>query len=273
MRHFKHAVVLGAVLVAMLAITSNASATPALGFEAFADCPDKSVNSNIDQCFVTTVDGGHLKLGSKNTPISDPIHLALGASSSNGAILASNFDGGSQLVPGGLTGLTGLDWLSALFPFSLLAVHAEAELAGTPGNPAIAVFTGQPFALPLKVKLDNALLTSTCYIGSNTNPIALNLTAGTTAPPPPNQPISGTLPTLTSDGARDVVILTDGVFVDNSFAAPAAQNCGLLGIGLVTTLVNVQSGLPSAAGTNEAVQEADAEIGLINRIFPPNGIE
>lgn len=71
-----------------------------------------------------------------------------------------SFDGGRQRVPGGLVGISGLDWLTFLFPFDLLKVYAEAELVGPITNPASG-----PIGMPLRVRLGNPLLNENCYIG------------------------------------------------------------------------------------------------------------
>lgn len=272
MRYLKHACVLGVALVTTLITATAAFAGPAPGYERFADCPDKTVDPDVHECFTSVVNGGHLKLGSKNTPISDPITLTLGTNV-QGEVIFADLDGGRQLVPGGLIGLSGLDWLSWLFPFSLLSVHAEAELAGTPNNPVTSLLSGQPFTLPLRIKLDNTLFTSNCYIGSSDNPVELELTTGTTAPPAPNEPITGQFPTLDFDTESEILTMSDGILVDNAFSVPKAKGCGLLNLGLIDGLVNLQSGLPSPAGKNEAVQEIEAAAAAVEAIFPPNGID
>ncbi len=63
------------------------------------------------------------------------------------------------------------------------------------------------------------------------------------------------------------------VFVDNAFSVPAASGCDLIGFGLINGLVNLQSGLPSAAGKNEAVQEADGAIAAVQAVYQPDGYE
>jgi hypothetical protein len=258
---------LAAVVAAFLMSASVASAATAPGYEEFGDCPSKNVDSSISGCIVTTITGGHLQMGTKDTPITDPIVLTVGINGSN-QIFVGDFDGGRQQVPGGIIGITGLDWLGFLFPFSALRLYAEAELAGTPTNPF------GPLGLPLKVRLDSTILSSNCYIGSNTNPIQLNLTTDTTNPPPPNQPISGTQGTITFDPNLAGVFRSNGnVLVDNAFAVPAASGCGILGIGLIDALVNLQAGLPSPAGTNETTQNGTAAIGVIENIYPPGGFE
>jgi hypothetical protein len=248
-----------------------ASAAPAPGYEEFTGCPSRTVNTNVRFCVTSVVDGGHLQLGSKDTPIVDPITL-VGATTTTGSFELGSFDGGRQTVPGGLVGLTGLDWLADVLGLNALKVYAESELVGTPSNPA-----ADPFVLRLKVKLVNPVLGDSCYIGSDANPIILNLTRGTTAPPPPNQPITGDPGTSVADpNLPNVIRNLDVKLVDNSFAAPAANGCrlqlGLLNVP-IDDLVNLQSGLPSPAGTNEAVQLADAAVVRIQTVYPPLGFE
>lgn len=267
MKRLHLATVLAIAVTAVLVMATSAMAATAPGYEEWDACPDRSVDATIGGCIATVVDGGHLKLGSKNTPIVDPITLS-GALNSSGSFIVGEFDGGSQAIPGGLIGLTGLDWLIYLFPNEVLGLYAHAELAGAPSNPAL-----DPLTLPLKVRLENVLLSNNCYIGSNSNPIALTLTNGTTSPPPPNQPITGDPGILAPDPNLIAARITDMVLVDNAFAAPAAQGCSITFIGLINALVNLQAGLPAAAGTNEAVQEADAALAPIQAVYPPNGYE
>jgi hypothetical protein len=260
------------ILLVMLAVTalaplvpSAAMASPSPGYEEFSECPDKGVDDEIEACLITTVTGGHLQIGSKNTPIEDPITLVTATSEDTAYV--GHFDGGRQRIPGGLIGITGLDWLTFLFPFDLLKLYAEPELAGP-------ITGGDAIGLPLKLHLDNPLLAPTCYVGSDSNPVQLNLTTGTTNPPPPNQPITGQDGTATPDPVLPGVIRSTGIiFVDNEFAAPAASGCDLLFFGLINALVNTQAGLPSPAGTNETVQETEATIGFIRAIYQPDGFE
>ena len=47
--------------------------------------------------------------------------------------------------------------------------------------------------MPVKVHLENPFLGKSCYVGSSSSPISWELTSGTTAPPGPNTPITGTV--------------------------------------------------------------------------------
>lgn len=269
MSYLKRMAVLAVTVVGLLVPASSAMAAPSPGFGEFADCPSKSVNAAISACAKITVSSGSIKLGSKTTPITDPIVLTESLIAPDGNTVVGSFDGGRQLVPGGLVGITGLEYLHWLFPFSLLQLYAVSELAGQPSNPL-----GEPVVLPLKVKLESALLNNTCRIGSNTNPITLNLITGTTNPPPPNTPITGTFGTFAPDPVLPgVVRFTGFTLVDNEFAVPGANGCDLFGFGLINALVNSQVGLPSPAGNNSAIQNAKIDLAAIEAVYQPDGID
>ena len=83
------------------------------------------------------------------------------------------------MVNKGLTGVT---------ETTELAKPASAS-ASAPNN--LICEEGVALQLPVKVKLSNVFLGSSCYVGSEADPIILNLTTGTTSPPAPNKPIKG----------------------------------------------------------------------------------
>ena len=84
-------------------------------------------------------------------------------------------------------------------------VYATAELAAPAKLDYIdfLVGSGTALELPLRIHLENPFLGSNCYIGSASTPVRLKLTLGTTAPPPPNTPISGSLGTITQNNDAD----------------------------------------------------------------------
>ena len=171
-----------------------------------------------------------------------------------------------QEVPGGIIGLTGLDWLINFLGLEDLKLYAVTELAGVPSD-----FTINTVTLPIKVNLINPILGNNCYIGSVSSPIVLHNTTGTTEPPPPNEPITGQEPEFSVD-ENIIVHLDDGIYVDNSFSAPGASGCVLKLFGFIPIslngFVNSQSGLPAAAGTNETVQEFDIEFTARENVYP-----
>ncbi|EHN10927.1 secreted protein [Patulibacter medicamentivorans] len=176
-------------------------------------------------------------------------------------------------VPGGLLGLVdtsgwGGFWLGWFFDAVAYAnnVTATAELAGPiefNGNNFFGE-TGTALTLPLRVKLDNPILGSNCYIGSAANPVLLKLTTGATSPPPPNTSITGALGTVFVE-QRGRLIRNEGFrVVDNAFAAPKADGCGnLLTNWLLDPAVNLKEGLPAAAGKNTAVMGGNQKIGNV----------
>ena len=111
---------------------------------------------------------------------------------------------------------------------------------------------GPGFTLPIDVLVSNSsgLLGSDCTIGDAASPITVNLTTGTTNPPAPNTPISGSVGTVTSNN-KGIVSIKGISLVDNAFAVPGAENCGSGGI--LDEILDLDKSLPSAAGNNSAV--------------------
>jgi hypothetical protein len=260
-----------AALMALLMVASAANAaTPKPGYERFAGCPSKDENPFIALCVRSVIDGGHFQMGNKDVPITNPITISGGINGLTGE-LAFNSKGGltpvKQQVPGGVIGLTGLDWLVNFLGIEELKLYAVTELAGKPSPPA-----EEPFTLPIKVHLINPVLGNSCYVGSDSNPIVLNLITKTTNPPPPNKPITGVEPKPSFDPVENVIHFNDGQYVDNSFAAPGANGCKLVLFGFlpisINGLVNSASGLPAAAGTNETRQNFDLEITPPSTVYP-----
>lgn len=273
-RFSRQLVAVAGLIVAFAAFSPAAHAEPPNpGYEMFAGCPSPfTEKASIKTCVRSEITGGYFQMGSKTVPIEKPLVLTGGVEKLfSPSVLYYNSEGGltkvKQKVPGGVIGLTGLTWLAEFLGIEALTLYATTELAGT------AIVAGTAFAqLPIKVHLENTtgVLGKNCYVGSNTAPIVLNLTTGTTAPPPPNTPISGTIPTPVFEPVREIQFANDGKYVDNSFAAPGANGCVLTLFGFIPIsingLVNAQSGLPSAAGKNTTVQEFDAAV--VNAEFP-----
>jgi hypothetical protein len=176
-----------AALIAIAAPTAQAQTAP--GFGEFAGCPDRA---DIQLCFRSEVNGGNIQIGNTNTPINRQIVLSGGlepdfdlAYTSQGGLNAPPLN-----VPGGLSGITGLpEFLINILTLGAHQVHAQATLVGTPRVlfPDLETLGLQ---LPLRIRLINPFLRPGCSIGSASSPVLLNLTTGTTNPPPPKTPIS-----------------------------------------------------------------------------------
>lgn len=259
---FLGAAILGAALFAPAA---QAVDTPKAGYGQFKGCPSEKENPNSLVCVRTDITGGNFKMGNKNVPITNPIVL-VGGTDANLDNFVYNSAGGllpaKQTVPGGVIGLTGLTWLLEFFGVEALSLHATTELAGTPD---VNIFE-EPVELPIKVHLTtpSGVLGNNCYVGSNSNPIKLNLITGTTNPPAPNKPITGKEPFFDFNETTLISYLKKGTFVDNSFSAPGASGCVLTLFGFIpvslNSVVNLQAGLPAAAGNNETKQNFDVQL-------------
>ncbi|HEV7161985.1 MAG TPA: hypothetical protein VGN25_01900, partial [Solirubrobacteraceae bacterium] len=131
-------------------------------YSVFGDCP---VNTpGVVGCVVSYTTGGEFHLGSKAVTIDKTITLQGGTSSMSpdlvGAADGNTLSKTPLTLPGGLVGVE-------LLP-PLTEVTATAELAGPVVLNVGNLFAGKgtAVALPIKAKLDNPSLGSTCYIGS-----------------------------------------------------------------------------------------------------------
>lgn len=254
----------GALCVASLAAlgaAGPASATTAKEeFAPFAvGCPVETAVL----CLYATTEGGEFVIGNKTVPITKPITLQGGLGEETEyfgprALLASTtgetLQAVPQEVPGGLLGIAGLGG----------EVTATAEIAGpvssvlvSPG--AIIGDEGTALTLPLKVKLSNPVLGEECYVGTDSEPIVLHLTTGTTDPPPPNTPIHGNGGVGQKTKKARIISLKDTSLVDNSFSVPGASGCGGVLSPIVDLAVDADIGLPAAAGKNTAIMNGSLE--------------
>lgn len=271
----KRLLLVGALLVAFAAMAQPAAAAPKGEFAKFGKCP--LTNPSVTVCVYAETTSGTFTMGKKTVPIVNPVILQGGVqlketfaetlplfAASDGNTLSKT----AQPVPGGLLGVTAPTWwpkfLQDLFNETInngfTGVTATVELAAPASAVKLNVLniltaSGTGLTLPVKVKLSNPFLGSNCYIGSNSSPISLNLITGTTAPPPPNKPISGNPGEFGAIEEGKITFLKKNKLVDNSFAAPGANGCGGLFSFLIDPFVDSIVGTPSAAGTNTAILE------------------
>lgn len=248
----------------------GASGATAGDFDRFANCPVN--NPNVVTCVHSEISSGSFVLGSKNVPIDQTIVFQGGLTATGGFVPPAN--GALALtepelnVPGGITGIPGLEG-------PVLGVKSIAKLRGTPIM-SIANFgqrTGVALELPIRVQLKNWALSNDCSIGSTSNPMVLKLTTGTTAPPGPNSPITGSIGTVAGEGGFKILKYGGVRLVDNSFAAPQAKWCDVFGTsGLVTLAVNGSTGLASAAGKNTADMNGDLRISASSAVKAALGL-
>jgi hypothetical protein len=254
-----------AVALAALAMAAAlGSASPALAglqheFAVFSDCP--VANPAVGVCIYSTTTSGEFKIGNKTVPIDKTVVLQGGIKEGSTELIPAA-DGNTLsktplLVPGGIIGI------ELLGP--LTEVTATAELAGTVQVSTLATLsrTGTAVQLPLKVKLDNALLGTDCRIGQ----FEPQLTTGETNPPPPASPISGGHGMLTQAGNGKIQVLTGASLVDNAFAVPGVEGfCGGLLFLAVNPATDLIVGIPAGPGHNAAILNGSLEAAPANLV-------
>lgn len=237
-----------AVLALVPAVAAKAAGTPV--WDAFVHCPvgDKKVML----CMSSTVGSGEFKIKSTTLSITAPITMSMGLYSkpTTGRLVVVPPSDGTPLlqaepIPVSILGIDGIVYATPSL-LSLPTINLQDMINET--GPAVT--------LPLEVVLSGPGLGSDCTIGDAANPIVVNLTDGTTDPPPPNTPISGSLGTLSPSNDNNVIHITGTSLVDNAFAVPGAYNCGPLGA--LDPVLDLYQGLPSAAGNNTAVMNANS---------------
>lgn len=282
-RLFVAAVVMASLLVPASSALGS-SHNPKGEFAQFAECPLS--RPALVFCLYAQSNGGFFETGVKTVPLVNAVTLQGGLEFTEsgeakffGAENGDTLSKTPQPVPGGLLGIEAPGWwpkfLRDLFNEyinnGLTGVTATVEVAGPDTNIKVSptnviLEEGTALSLPVKIKLSNAFLGSNCYIGSNSKPIVIDFTTGTTSPPPPNEPIKGSAGTLTTNESGTLIKLAGGAFVNNSYAAPGASGCGGIFSFLIDPFVNSIVGLPSPAGTNAAVLEGKFELGAAEAV-------
>jgi hypothetical protein len=268
--------VLGVIApLATLGLTSPALAVehhPTGEFAPFYDCP-LSIEK-LNDCVLAETSSGEFTVGKRNVPIVNTVTLTGGfkVNKETGLLEFFGAESGNTLsktpqpVPGGLLNIVAPGFLPKFLQEifnnfineGITGVTATNELAAPATSIGLSTENllaekGTALSLPLKIKLSNLFLGESCYVGSNSAPIVINFTSGTTEPPLPNKPIKGSAGTLEANEAFTLITLNGGRLVNNSFAAPAAAGCGGFLSFLIDPAVNAALGLPSAAGTNTAI--------------------
>ena len=270
---------------------SSAQATPGGVFAVFADCPLAAIRAlgvppGRALCGFHQITSGELVIGGMDVPIDRTITLQGGFIPTNPETEIEFFgyppENGESLsktelnVPGGLPGLIDCREIQGMgfwekfergecvvlsFYGRTAGVTATIEAVAGTAHPlvynerSLAHEEGTALILPIRVHLKNPLLGSGCYIGSESNPIELDLTTGATSPLPPNKSIhgaEGNTETLEEDGlltARDV----GNSLVDNTFSAPTAEGCGESLASIIDPILDRKIKLPSEDGYNTAV--------------------
>ncbi len=146
------------------------------------------------------------------------------------------------LAKGGSTAVT--ETIELAGPAEDISVNSQATLNETgESEPA--------FTFPVMIHIKNKFLGEDCYDGSTASPIVVPFISGETNPPPPNVPIHGHVGKLKSHSRGTVVEVYGAILVNNTYAAPGVQGCGVYGN--ADEALNAGIGLPSPAGSNTSV--------------------
>ena len=277
-----------AVILAAMTFAAPALATKPTGdYVNFGDCPLS--NHAVNQCIFAQTTSGQFSIGPTEVPITKTITLQGGlifieeprSETFVGAKDGNTLSKTPQNVPGGLLKIVApLGWpeiLQVLFnefiSKGITGVTATTELVANPTLNRLNLFfgAGTALTLPVRVHLENSFLGSKCYIGSASKPVTVNLTSGTTSPPEPNLPITGSPGEVEGKDEGQLLIVKKNSLVDNAFAAPTAEGCGeqiLFGIftGIIDGAVNSELSLPSPAGHNTAVLNGQLEDALASAV-------
>jgi hypothetical protein len=266
------ATALASLVFASLALA--ASHNPTGEYAQFNECPLNRVT--ITDCVYSVSTGGEFTVGKKTVPLVNPVTLQGGFEGSSDEIDFYGAENGDTLsktpqpVPGGLLGLLNCKeqtnlvikgLCEAALENGLTGVNAIVELTGpTKGLTDVKLNTERlllrektALGLPVKVRLQNALLGANCYIGSDKSPLQLNFTTGKSGT------LEGSSGELGFNEAFTIITVTGGKFVDGTFAAPPASGCGGILSFLVDPVVNSVLGAPSPSGKNAATLEGDFE--------------
>lgn len=270
-------------VVAMLSFASSALASshnPTGEYAQFKECPLN--RATITDCIYAVTDGGGFTTGKKEVPLVNPVTLQGGIEGEGqeveffGAENGDTLSKTAQPVPGGLLGITApawwpkflRDWFNNLINEGFTGVDATVELTGpTKGLTNVFLSTenllfeeGTALGLPAKIRLQNAILGSNCYIGSESSPVQIDFTTGT------DGALTGDAGTLTFNEAFTIITIAGGEFVNNSFVAPGVNGCGGIFSFFINPLVNSIIGLPSGAGKNSATLEGKLQDGFAEAV-------
>jgi hypothetical protein len=267
-----HTLLTTALLALALAAAgvSSASAAPKGEYAVFSQCPLS--NSELSGCLVARTEKGAIKIGNQEVPISMTQTLQAGLINLNAyekEVVSPTFSKTPQKVPGGLLGIKcaeikGEGWFEKglratceyFFEHGLTAVYATTELAGKVNLNEIALDLeeGTALELPVKVKLENSLFGEECYVGSNSNPVTLALTTGTSGS------LKGTKGTTSTKAGGRILVISGTKLVDTNFSAPEAKGCGIFG--LLDGIINSKLGLPASTGNTAELIGTEEQAGV-----------
>jgi hypothetical protein len=278
-----------AALLVALVIASPAGAAPKGIFSVFRSCPASELKGRATNpiCVYEQTAGGVLRIGRTTVPIDRPITVQAGGLNVEGGWDLVPPSGGTIIsktpleVPGGLSGVVQCGAIGGRLAQASCGaaegteVMATIEAVPSSSDPAFintyGIFGEKPLlVLPVRVHLGNVFLGNSCYLGSGSHPMMLEMTFWTTSPSPPNKPISGHKGSFDQELENDLEALAFGEssLVDNAFSVPAAEGCAGQSSSLIDPMVDAKLGLPSTAGHNTAILDAEVlELAAVENVI------
>jgi hypothetical protein len=216
-------------------------------------------------CVASSSPSGTIKIGNM-APTTSQSDLQFGLiSSSAGFAIIPPSQGAVQSAPvrqpGGLSGMLCPSTKPPIRALCKTLAHdrnlnkviATLKSAGAPSdfNLAAGLSSGIPIVtLPVKIHLQNPLLGTRCFIGTNANPIVLH-PENATNPVIQSESFDGDGTPNPTGGVMFAIFSNGGTQQDTSFSVPAATGCGAGG--RFNGPINLRGGLPSPAGQNSLV--------------------
>ncbi|MFD3652992.1 hypothetical protein [Streptomyces sp. NPDC058620] len=270
------AVAASAALVMPLAATPAGAATAAAqlngGWAPFDRCPVDAPamlaadgDTNVPLCVTSVSPNGSIKLGNTTaTTGSTNMQFGVIQHPAEGTYTvvppaAGSLVSGETTIPGGLLGImcpSNIPVVSAvcgqITNATLNKVTATVVSAGAPTEfSLVAGITSGPIVrLPVRIHLENPLLGSNCYIGTNSAPVVLR-PGNASAPTLGVNRFDGDGTANQDEGSMIGFALTGAAQGDSTFAVPKATGCGLAG--LLSWAIDLKVGLPAASGSNKLV--------------------
>jgi hypothetical protein len=265
----------GALIYAgVVAAPAMAIGYPAPGgiYATFTDCPLHNPVMRLAApgfamgCIKSITPSGSFAINGIPVPITNPVTVQFGTysdldSSGNQVFFVvppqdkQELIAEPEVIPNGLLLLvcsTGDPAVAKLCKKAMNSGHTDlsvqVELAGPITN--FFPLAASPFTLPVKVTLDNPLLTGQCSIGSDSDPIVLN-------------PLFNPLGMFSFEPDPDpvrfpqvaVLAIKGSTLTDDTFSVPAATGCGPGGV--ANAAINAFLGLPSPSGNNHLVLDGN----------------
>jgi len=191
----------------------------------FATCPAKPAGATDWTCYAATVLDGTIDIGSVRVKVDSPLKLVTAQGKVNGTKIAKlgSLTGGELTIQTPLPG-------TPLYIQDLTGTKVRIAATGhvSPG-------TTMPRDFGVKFRFTHPLISDSCWVGSDSNPIQI-------------KPVIGlALPEL-----RNNLLMLRVWTTDNTFALPKASGCGLFNGGLIDLAVNDRFNLPNNPGDNKA---------------------